>query len=136
VLVALGVPEQEESVIRCAEAGIAAFVTRESSLPELVRVLQSALRGETLCSPSMARALLGRLATLAAEREPKPATAVLTVREVEILGLIDEGLSNKQIAARLVIELPTVKNHVHNILGKLDVRRRGDAAKQLRARTN
>ena len=52
----------------------------------------------------------------------------LTKRELEILALIDQGLSNKEIARRLCIELPTVKNHVHNVLEKLQVSRRADAA--------
>jgi two-component system nitrate/nitrite response regulator NarL len=136
ILVALGVPEQEDSVIACAEAGVAAFVTRDSSLTELVEIIESALRGETVCSPRMTRALLTRVATLAAERQAHPATGTLTAREAQILGLIDEGLSNKQIAARLFIELPTVKNHVHSILAKLNVSRRTDAVRQLRAQTN
>jgi two-component system nitrate/nitrite response regulator NarL len=57
----------------------------------------------------------------------------LTAREAEILALIDAGLSNKQIAHRLVIELATVKNHVHHILEKLHVHRRAEAAAHLRA---
>jgi two-component system, NarL family, nitrate/nitrite response regulator NarL len=56
----------------------------------------------------------------------------LTAREREIAGLIVEGLSNKEIAARLQIELPTVKNHVHHILSKLNANRRGQAAAMLR----
>ena len=59
-------------------------------------------------------------------------TAALTPREIEIVRLIDQGCSNKQIAATLSIELPTVKNHVHNLLDKLGVHRRGEAAAQLR----
>jgi two-component system, NarL family, nitrate/nitrite response regulator NarL len=136
ILVALGVPEQEESVIACAEAGVAAFVTRDCSLEELVAILESALRGETVCSPRMARALLGRVAALAAAREPEPSATLLTAREAEILDLIDEGLSNKQIAARLFIELPTVKNHVHSILAKLNVSRRAEAVRLLHQQAN
>jgi DNA-binding NarL/FixJ family response regulator len=60
------------------------------------------------------------------------ATTVLTVREREIAELIEQGLSNKEIAERLTIGLPTVKNHVHNILTKLKATRRGQAAAMLR----
>ena len=56
----------------------------------------------------------------------------MTVRELEIVELLEEGLSNKEIAARLSIELATVKNHVHNILDKLDVRSRADAVAEAR----
>jgi DNA-binding NarL/FixJ family response regulator len=57
----------------------------------------------------------------------------LTSRELEVVDLIDRGLSNKEIASRLSIEVPTVKNHVHNILEKLGVHRRADAAARMRA---
>ena len=69
-----------------------------------------------------------RLALLARNRPQDGRGRALTRREREILELIDEGLSNKQIAQRLRIELPTVKNHVHHILGKLGVHRRAEAA--------
>jgi two-component system, NarL family, nitrate/nitrite response regulator NarL len=59
--------------------------------------------------------------------EPKSAV-LLTRRELEVVGCLREGLSNKQIAKRFDIEVATVKNHVHNILGKLAVHRRADAA--------
>jgi two-component system, NarL family, nitrate/nitrite response regulator NarL len=126
-VVALGVPEQEEHVIACVESGVAAFVTRETSLEELVAAIESAVRGDVLCSPRVAGTLLRRVRALAAERSVG-ATAPLTVRENQILDLIVEGLSNKEIASRLHIELSTAKNHVHNILSKLHVRRRSDAA--------
>jgi two-component system, NarL family, nitrate/nitrite response regulator NarL len=76
--------------------------------------------------------LMRRLAQLGSVRAPEPAKSSLTRREREILRLIDEGLSNKQIAARLTIELATVKNHVHHILEKTRSRRRGEAAALLR----
>ena len=72
-------------------------------------------------------------AALSADTPVAP-TASLTRREAEVLGLIDAGLSNKEIAHRLHIELPTVKNHVHHILEKLHVRRRGEAAARANGR--
>jgi len=62
----------------------------------------------------------------------RPPEAALTRREQDIIALIDRGLSNKEIARQLKLSLPTVKNHVHNILDKLQVRRRGAAAALLR----
>ena len=64
---------------------------------------------------------------------PRRSASTLTAREREIAELIQEGLSNKEIAARLVLELPTVKNHVHNILEKLAVKRRTEVRVQLRS---
>jgi two-component system, NarL family, nitrate/nitrite response regulator NarL len=77
--------------------------------------------------------VLGALAALAAERRPKAVLADLTRREREVAVLLEEGLSNKEIAQRLRIEEPTVKNHVHHVLEKLSVRRRGEAASLVRA---
>jgi two-component system nitrate/nitrite response regulator NarL len=81
--------------------------------------------------PGIAGQLLRRVTGLAAAR-PGPGDAALTRREREIVALIDEGLSNKEIAGRLVIEVATVKNHVHNILEKLRVGSRGEAAAVMR----
>ncbi len=132
-VVALGVPDNEAEVVACAEAGVAGYLLRCQSLADLVAVVQSVARGETLCTPRTAAALLRRVATLAAERRWPTESARLTAREREILDLIDQGLSNKEVARRLCIEVRTVKNHVHNILDKLNVHRRGEAAALMRA---
>lgn len=132
-VVGLNVPEHEQDLLALAEAGLAGFVTVEASLEELVATIESAARGEALCSPPLAAALLRRLAERAGHRLPEPLPA-LTARELELVELIKEGLSNKQIAQRLRIELTTVKNHVHHILGKLGVSRRGEAAALFRDR--
>lgn len=131
-IVALGVPDAEADVIACAEAGAAGYVSREGSLEDLISALDSVSRGELLCPPRIAAGLRRRVAALAAARAPVTPLGNLTRREAEVAGLIDAGLSNKQIAQRLCIEVPTVKNHVHNILEKLQVHRRGEAAAVLR----
>jgi two-component system, NarL family, nitrate/nitrite response regulator NarL len=125
-VVALGVPETDGHVLACIEAGVAGYVPRDGSLETLVDILMGVDRGEVLCSPRIIGSLFRRVAELAAQ--PQPPLERLTVRELEILELIDQGLTNKEIARRLCIELSTVKNHVHNILEKLQVRRRADAA--------
>jgi DNA-binding NarL/FixJ family response regulator len=129
-VVVLGVREREDEIIEYAEAGVAGYVTRNSSLEELVGVVESVARGESLLSPRIAVVLLRRVK--AAARDEQGSAARLTPRETEIVGLIDDGLSNKQIARRLSIELATVKNHVHSILEKLDVKRRSEAAARVR----
>ena len=130
-IVALAVADEDDQVLACAEAGVAGYVPRAASLEDLVAVIQSVTRGETICSPRVAASLLRRVAMLAAGRAGLP-LAVLTGREREILRLIDRGLSNKEIARDLGIEVATVKNHVHNILEKLKVHRRGEAAARMR----
>ncbi|MFL5493812.1 MAG: LuxR C-terminal-related transcriptional regulator [Gemmatimonadales bacterium] len=132
-VVALGVPDSEESVLVFAEAGIAGYVPREGSVEDLVHAVERATRGELQCSPQLAGTLIRRLAWRAAVSGAFPTTSPLTARESEIVRLIDQGLSNKEIAVRLGIEVATVKNHVHNLLEKLRVRRRAEAAAQVRS---
>jgi two-component system, NarL family, nitrate/nitrite response regulator NarL len=131
-VVALAIPEVEHAVIACAEAGVSGFVTREASFADLLNAIVSVAHGEVAVSPRMAATLLRRVGTLAADRALAPTHAELTLREREIVQLIDEGLSNKEIATRLNVETATVKNHVHNILDKLQVHRRGKIAACLR----
>jgi two-component system, NarL family, nitrate/nitrite response regulator NarL len=130
-VVAVAVPDDEGDVIAYAEAGASGIVPCNGSMEDLIAVAESAARGEVLCSPRIAAALLRRLAVLKRERI-KCGDSRLTSRELEILQLIDEGRSNKEIAQRLTIEVPTVKNHVHSILEKLNVHRRAEAAAQVR----
>jgi two-component system nitrate/nitrite response regulator NarL len=129
---AITVPNSECAVVACAELGVAGFVTTDASLDELVRALESVACGDLVCSPATAGALLRRVAALAHERPQDDRFALLTGREREIVDLLADGLSNKQIAHRLYIELATVRNHVHNILGKLGVHRRAEAAALIR----
>ena len=133
-VVVLGVREVEEEVVACAEAGVSGYVTRAASLEELVDVVESVARGESLCSPRISALLLRRVSEVAGRERAAASADRLTPREAQIVGLIDEGLSNKQIAGQLSIELATVKNHVHNILEKLQVDRRGQAAARVRGR--
>jgi two-component system nitrate/nitrite response regulator NarL len=133
-VVALAVPESEREVIAYAEAGVSGYVTREQSLADLVAAVESAARGQVACSPRVAAALLQRVTALS---NPSPAgDSRLTRRESEIATLLDEGLSNKEIAQRLCIERATVKNHVHNILEKLEVRSRFEVAHRVGARSD
>jgi DNA-binding NarL/FixJ family response regulator len=133
-VLALAIRETEDLVIACAEAGVAGYVTRDASLADVAAVARDAARGEAPCSPRIAAHLLHRVAVLAATRPAEPdAGDALTRREQEILALVDEGLTNKQIALELCIEVATVKNHVHNILSKLQVSRRSQAAAVVRS---
>jgi DNA-binding NarL/FixJ family response regulator len=98
---------------------------------DLRRAIESAWNGEAICSPRVAADAFSRLARLSAGRPPAPLSE-LTPREQEVARLIEQGMSNKQIARRLVITLATVKNHVHNVLEKLRVRRRGEVGARIR----
>jgi two-component system, NarL family, nitrate/nitrite response regulator NarL len=131
-VVAFGVAEGESEIVECAEAGVAGYVPREASLEELTAVVEAVMRDELVCSPRLAGTLLRRVGALARERTGDEEEVRLTSRETQIVSLIDEGLSNKEIATRLQIELATVKNHVHHVLDKLGVKRRTEAAARVR----
>lgn len=132
-VIALEVEEREEEILAHAEAGAVAYVTRDRSCRDLVDVIESAARGEAVYSPAMTGALLRRVAALASGNGHISPVPALTARESQILLLIERGLSNKQIASRLSVELSTVKNHVHRILGKIGVEHRAAAAAWVRA---
>ncbi|HMF98492.1 MAG TPA: response regulator transcription factor [Vicinamibacterales bacterium] len=134
-IVAMGIADPDSDVPACAERGATSYVTREASVEELTGTIRRAAMGEVICSPRTAGTLIRRVGTLAAQLKPGLATVPLTRREREVAALMGEDLSNKEIAARLRIEVATVKNHVHNVLDKLRVHRRTDAARLLGHRT-
>jgi DNA-binding NarL/FixJ family response regulator len=131
-VVAFSVADTEDEICECAEAGIAGYVGRNGSKEDLIAAVENAIRGEVLCPPRVTATLFRRLAAHVHAKKQRPPDAALTSREQDIIALIDRGLSNKEIARQLKISLPTVKNHVHNILEKLQVRRRAAAAALLR----
>jgi DNA-binding NarL/FixJ family response regulator len=131
-VIGFGVSTSEEGVLACAEAGLAGFVGREGTVVDLAAAAHRALRGELSCSARVAALLFDRVASLAQARQADATAAALTHRERQISALIEEGLSNKEIALELRIGFATVKNHVHNILEKLNVARRSGIQGRLR----
>jgi len=130
-VVAFGVEELEGDVLACAEAGLSGYVPFDASVDDLVERVQSVARGELLCTPKIAAALFRNMH---GRRDPAGVPAdvlALTSREREVLGLMNGGFSNKEIATQLYIEVCTVKNHVHHILDKLQVSSRAHAVMKL-----
>lgn len=115
-------------VLACAQAGVAGFVARNATMEELLATLLIAARGDVRCSPKIAKILVRRLVVLTGSGSYPGENRSLTRRQRDIIALIDRGLSNKEIATRLGIHVATVKNHVHGLLKKLQVHRRGEAA--------
>ena len=129
-VVALGVDETDREIIAWAEAGISGYIGVDATLEMLVATIRSVAAGELLCSPRVAALLLRHVGR--GHAGSRPERVRLTTRELDIVRLIDEGASNKEIATRLKIELSTVKNHVHRILEKTGVADRLQAAARLR----
>lgn len=120
--------DRDSEILTCAEAGVAGLHLRSESLEHLLTLLRDVGGGQALCSPEVSAILLRRVYASAGQPDPDPRPGLLTSREAEILGLIDEGLTNQQIASRLTLTVNTVKNHVHNLLTKLGVGSRAEAA--------
>jgi len=128
-LIVIGISDDDESeIVACAEAGVSGYHLRAESLDDLLTLMTRVADGESLCSPKVSAILLRRLSTLASQRQPEVKELVLTAREIQILRLLESGLSNQELADHLYIALPTVKNHVHSVLRKLGVSTRGEAA--------
>ena len=135
-VLALGVSEKKERVLQFVEAGASGYVRKDDSVDDLIKAIRAANKDQAKVSPKIAAALMTRVTELTdlltvVESGMPEDYSDLTPRELEILELIANGYSNQKIAKRLFIEVGTVKNHVHNILNKLDVRTREDAAAYL-----
>ena len=128
-VVVFGIKELPEAVTEMIEAGAAGYVREDASVDEFREVVRLAARGEARVTPQIASSLFSRLAALASvlRADERAKNVKLTPRELEILRLVAEGLTNKEIAARLHVEQQTVKNHMHNILERLSLRRRQQA---------
>jgi DNA-binding NarL/FixJ family response regulator len=135
-ILAMGMMETPEFILQCFQSGATGYSLQADSLAELMRKVRAAYRGKPILSPQIAGALVSRIAELS-QIVGRPETdgghlnllsAELTPREREVLGYLERGYSNQEIAESLTIEVGTVKNHVHSILKKLNVDNRKRAA--------
>jgi DNA-binding NarL/FixJ family response regulator len=136
-IVIAGLAESQTAIVQCLEAGAAGYVLESEGVEQLMAVVGHTVVREALISPSVAAALIARVTELKRlatelngyhESDMEQQATELTEREREILALLSEGYNNREIAEALVISVGTVKNHVHNILDKLDVHTRKQAA--------
>lgn len=133
-ILVLGLAESEAEILQYVEAGADGYVLRDDSVREFLKHIRATHNDAALVSPEIAAALMNRVSELAQlfpEGVGGGEAGELTPREYEVLQLIGQGLSNQEIADQLVIEVGTVKNHVHSILKKLGVNSRQDAAAYL-----
>lgn len=128
-IIMLTVSDEEADLYEAVKAGAAGYLLKEISIEEISHAVRSVHAGQSLISPSMAGKLLTEFTTLARQADSRvlmPAPT-LTDRELQVLRLVAEGLSNKAIAGELYIAENTVKNHIRNILEKLHLHSRMEA---------
>ena len=133
-IIACAVRETDDDVVSWAEAGATGYLPNTIELGRIGSLVSGILDGEQVCSARMAAALLRRVgssAQLRMQHDNGGKLRALTRRERQIAELIAAGLGDKQVARELNISLATVKTHVHNLLGKLQLRHRGEVAEVL-----
>jgi DNA-binding NarL/FixJ family response regulator len=120
----------DDSLFAALQAGARGYLTKDAEGEEIVRAVDDVLAGQAGLAPAVQRRLLERVTS-----SPRPPTAPkelpdgLTVREAEVLALVADGLSNKEIAGRLHIGAATVKTHINNLFAKTGVRDRAQAVR-------
>jgi two-component system nitrate/nitrite response regulator NarL len=130
-ILGFGVSDVPEDVVACAEAGLSGYVPCTASISDLISAARRVASGYTVCSVAMADGLFRHLRRAALGSLPSPLERVLTQRQQQIVRLMGEGLSNKQIARHLSLSPFTVKNQVHDILDRLQVTSRSEAAARI-----
>lgn len=124
--------EDDESVFAAMRAGARGYLLKDAGQDEAVRAIRAVAHGEAIFSAAVARRVSRFFSGTAGQPKP-PIFADLSARELEILALIGQGRSNAEIADQLVLSVKTVQNHVSNILGKLQLADRAQAALRARA---
>jgi DNA-binding NarL/FixJ family response regulator len=121
--------ENEEDLFAAVRVGATGYLLKEVATDEVAGAVRAVARGHAFIAPTMATKLLGEFNVLSRRVDSQlGAVPRLTDREVEVLRLVAKGMSNKEIATDLIIAENTVKNHVRNILDKLQLRSRMEAA--------
>ncbi len=126
-VVVLTVSEEASDVVDAIVAGACGYLLKSASIDELIAGIRAAAAGDALISPGIAGRLLSHVREQAAPVSPSPTTQ-LSARELDVLKLVAEGKDNAEIAAELFISPKTVKNHISNILMKLQISNRIQAA--------
>jgi DNA-binding NarL/FixJ family response regulator len=117
----------DEYVYDALRAGASGFLLKDVTAEHLFDAVRVIAAGEALLAPTVTRRLIGEFARQKPQQPRPPGLAMLTPRETEVLRLVAEGLSNTEIAIRLVVTEETVKTHVSRMLGKLGLRDRTQA---------
>ncbi len=128
-VIVLGVADTANGILGCIEAGASGYTLPSFSVEDLIDTIKMVHQDQASCSPEMLPHLFERITSLSRQvQSVQSELSKLTKRELEVLQLIGDGMSNKEISVHLNLELQTVKNYVHSLLQKLQVRNRREAA--------
>jgi DNA-binding NarL/FixJ family response regulator len=126
-IIMLTVSDDEADLYDAVKSGASGYLLKDSSIEEVAQAIRVVADGQSLISPSMAIKLLDEFKQMARTDRQAVPTPRLTERELEVLRLVAQGLNNREIAKQLFISENTVKNHVRNILEKLQLHSRMEA---------
>ena len=126
-IIMLTVSDEEADLYEAIKGGASGYLLKDASTDEVAQAVRVVADGQSLISPSMAMKLLDEFKQMSRQDRSQPATPRLTERELEVLRLVAQGLNNREIAKQLFISENTVKNHVRNILEKLQLHSRMEA---------
>jgi DNA-binding NarL/FixJ family response regulator len=130
----IGMDADEEQFIAAVRAGVLGYLLKDASTGDVIAAVRTVSRGEAFCPPRLCRALFRFVALTPAEfpahRNTKPD---LTLRQQQLISLVAQGLTNKEIACRLKLSEFTVRNHIHRILKQVDAENRSQAVEAVRS---
>ena len=137
-VILFGMDEDPEVFLKCALLGVTGYVLKDASTTEIISAVRGVAQGEAACPPKLCLSLLQHVSREYRRRPKAPghrdqARCSLTYRQLELLGLVAQGLSNKEIAASLHLSEFTVKNHVRRIMKQVDAEDRHEAVDVIRA---
>jgi DNA-binding NarL/FixJ family response regulator len=131
-MIALNQRGDESAAVSLFETGVTGYLHQSSSVDDVRLAIRDALVGELHCPPRVTAALVRRLNEVGERGGASAGCTNVSPKEAQVLPLLEQGLTNKEIAQRLGVEESTVKNHVHNILRKFGVHQRGEAVRRYR----
>jgi DNA-binding NarL/FixJ family response regulator len=134
-VIALTTFDDKETVFEALRAGAVGYLLKDVNSAQLAESIRRTARGESILDPTVAAKVVAefsRVSSLVTANRPEVLPEPLSEREIEVLRLVTAGLSNREIAAQLVVSPGTAKTHIHNICGKLGVRNRTEAAMRAR----
>ena len=131
-MIALNQMGDERAAVSLFETGVTGYLHRSSSVEDVRVAIRDALVGELHCPPRITAALVRRLNEVGQKSGNREGSTTISPKEAQVLALLEQGFTNKEIAQKLSVEESTVKNHVHNILRKFGVHQRGEAVKRYR----